>query len=435
MSLVAIVGRPNVGKSRLFNRIVGERLAIVDDKSGVTRDRLFAKSEWNGQSFELVDTGGLEISGEDLNLQIKEQTQLAIEEADLIVFVVNGRLGVTENDRYVAKNLHKTDKPVILAANFIDQPDQKDNIYDFLSLGFSDVYPISSSHGLGVADLLDKIIEELPNEASIEDNDQAIKFAIIGRPNVGKSSIVNAILGENRMVVADIPGVTRDSIDSRFITEDNDEFIVVDTAGINKRGRIIESTDKYSLLRAQQAISKAQIVLLVIDAEQGIIEQDKHVASYGFEEGRAIIVVVNKWDLLTKDNKTTEEWTKKIRNEFKFLDFAPIVFVSAKTGQRLNQLPELIKQVNANFNQRVSSSTLNDVINKSLSIKPPPTLKGRKLRVYYVTQVSTAPPTFVVFVNNHELMHFSYQRFLENQIRSNFDFEGTPIKLVIRNRN
>ena len=435
MSLVAIVGRPNVGKSRLFNRIIGERLAIVDDLSGVTRDRLFAKSEWNGQSFELVDTGGLEIDGEDLDVQIKEQTQLAIEEADLIVFVVNGRLGVTENDRYVAKNLHKSDKPVLIAANFIDQPDQKDNVYDFMSLGFPDIYPISSSHGLGVADLLDKIIDELPDEASLEEGEDAIKFAIIGRPNVGKSSIVNAILGENRMVVADVPGVTRDSVDSRFITEDNDEFIVVDTAGINKRGRIIESTDKYALLRAQQAIIKAQIVLLVIDAEQGIIEQDKHVASYGYEEGRAFIIVVNKWDLLEKNNKTTEEWTKKIRNEFKFLDFAPIVFISAKTGQRLERLPELVKLVNDNFNQRVSSSTLNDVINKSLSIKPPPTLKGRKLRVYYVTQVSTAPPTFVVFVNNHELMHFSYERFLENQIRSNFDFEGTPIKLVIRNRN
>lgn len=435
MALVAIVGRPNVGKSRLFNRIVGQRLAIVDDQSGVTRDRLFAKAEWNGQSFELVDTGGLEITDQDLNVQIKEQTQLAIEEADLIVFVVNGRLGLTENDRYVAKNLQKSDKPVIIAANFVDQPDQKDNIYDFMSLGFTDIYPISSTHGLGVADLLDKIIEELPNEASVEDNDQAIKFAIIGRPNVGKSSIVNAILGENRMVVADVAGVTRDSIDSRFITADNDEFVMVDTAGIKKRGRIIESTDKYSLLRAEQAIQKAQIVLLVIDAKEGIIEQDKHVASYGFEEGRAMIIVVNKWDLLDKDDKTVDQWTKQIRDEFKFLDFAPIVFVSAKTGQRLDRLPELVKQVNQNFNQRVSSSTLNDVISKSLSIKPPPTFKGKRLRVYYVTQVTTAPPTFVVFVNNQELMHFSYQRFLENQIRDNFDFQGTPIRLIIRNRN
>lgn len=435
MALVAIVGRPNVGKSRLFNRIVGQRLAIVDDQSGVTRDRLFAKAEWNGQSFELVDTGGLEITDQDLNVQIKEQTQLAIQEADLIVFVVNGRLGLTENDRYVAKNLQKSDKPVIIAANFVDQPDQKDNIYDFMSLGFTDIYPISSTHGLGVADLLDKIIEELPNEASVEDNDQAIKFAIIGRPNVGKSSIVNAILGENRMVVADVAGVTRDSIDSRFITADNDEFVMVDTAGIKKRGRIIESTDKYSLLRAEQAIQKAQIVLLVIDAKEGIIEQDKHVASYGFEEGRAMIIVVNKWDLLDKDDKTVDQWTKQIRDEFKFLDFAPIVFVSAKTGQRLDRLPELVKQVNQNFNQRVSSSTLNDVISKSLSIKPPPTFKGKRLRVYYVTQVTTAPPTFVVFVNNQELMHFSYQRFLENQIRDNFDFQGTPIRLIIRNRN
>lgn len=431
--VVAIVGRPNVGKSTVFNRIAGERISIVEDIAGVTRDRIYAQSEWLGQPFNLIDTGGIDIGDEPFLTQITEQAKIAIDEADVIVFVVSGREGVTDADEKVARILYQTDKPVILAVNKIDNPELRTEIYDFYSLGFGDPIAISGTHGIGTGDLLDRICEEFPvkGEAS-EDN--SIKFSFIGRPNVGKSSLVNAILGENRVIVSNVEGTTRDAIDTRFVTEDQTEFTMIDTAGIRKRGKVYESTEKYSVLRAMRAIDRSDVVCVVLNAEEGIREQDKHVAGYAHEAGRGIIIVVNKWDTLKKDNHTMKEFETKIRQEFQYLSYAPIIFVSAKTHQRLENLPSLIKKVNDNHARRVSSAVLNDVVMDAIAHNPTPTDNGKRLRVYYATQVAVKPPTLVVFVNDPELMHFSYERFLENQIRTAFDFEGTPINVVSRRR-
>lgn len=431
--VVAIVGRPNVGKSTIFNRILGERVSIVEDVPGVTRDRIYGKSEWLNYDFRVIDTGGIEFQDEPFAKEIKAQVDVAIDEADVIVMLANAREGLTKDDEHVAQLLYKVKKPVILAVNKVDNPEMRNEIYDFYALGLGDPFPISGSHGLGLGDLLDEIIKHFPDEAS-EQEDDAIRFSIIGRPNVGKSSIVNAILGEERVVVSNIEGTTRDAIDSRFITADGDEFVMVDTAGIRKRGKVYENIEKYSVMRAMKAIDDSNVALVVLDAERGILEQDKHVAGYAHDAGKAIIIVVNKWDAIKKDDKTTREWEEKIRTEFKFLDYAPIVFVSALTGKRLDRLPQLIKDVDYNHKKRISSSTLNDVIADAIITNPTPTDNGRRLRVYYATQVAVQPPTFVVFVNDVELMHFSYQRFLENQIRQHFDFTGTPIKLLIRAR-
>lgn len=430
---MAIVGRPNVGKSTVFNRIAGERISIVEDIAGVTRDRIYAQSEWLGQPFNLIDTGGIDIGDEPFLTQITEQAKIAIDEADVIVFVVSGREGVTDADEKVARILYQTDKPVILAVNKIDNPELRTEIYDFYSLGFGDPIAISGTHGIGTGDLLDRICEEFPvkGEAS-EDN--SIKFSFIGRPNVGKSSLVNAILGENRVIVSNVEGTTRDAIDTRFVTEDQTEFTMIDTAGIRKRGKVYESTEKYSVLRAMRAIDRSDVVCVVLNAEEGIREQDKHVAGYAHEAGRGIIIVVNKWDTLKKDNHTMKEFETKIRQEFQYLSYAPIIFVSAKTHQRLENLPSLIKKVNDNHARRVSSAVLNDVVMDAIAHNPTPTDNGKRLRVYYATQVAVKPPTLVVFVNDPELMHFSYERFLENQIRTAFDFEGTPINVVSRRR-
>lgn len=431
--VVAIVGRPNVGKSTVFNRIAGERISIVEDTPGVTRDRIYAKGEWLGQPFNLIDTGGIDMGDEPFLAQITEQAQIAIDEADVIVFVTSVKEGVTDADEKVAKILYRTDKPVILAVNKVDNPELRSEIYDFYSLGFGDPMPLSGTHGIGTGDLLDKVCQAFPKDGAKEQDD-SIKFSFIGRPNVGKSSLVNAILGENRVIVSNVEGTTRDAIDTKFVAEDGTEFTMIDTAGIRKKGKVYENTEKYSVLRAMRAIDRSDVVCVVLNAEEGIREQDKHVAGYAHEAGRGIIIVVNKWDTLKKDNHTMKEFEKTIRHEFQYLSYAPIVFVSAKTHQRLEQLPKLIERVNHNHERRISSAVLNDVIMDAIAHNPTPTDNGRRLRVYYATQVATKPPTFVVFVNDPELMHFSYERFLENQIRAAFDFEGTPIHVIERRR-
>jgi len=431
--VVAIVGRPNVGKSTVFNRIAGERISIVEDTPGVTRDRIYARSEWMGQAFNLIDTGGIDIGDEPFVTQITEQAEIAIDEADVIVFVTSVKEGVTDADEKVARILYKTDKPVILAVNKVDNPEVRSEIYDFYSLGFGDPVPISGTHGIGTGDLLDLIVKNFPEDAT-EEIDDSIKFSFIGRPNVGKSSLVNAILGENRVIVSNIEGTTRDAIDTKFTTEDGSVYTMIDTAGIRKKGKVYENTEKYSVLRAMQAIDRSDVVCVVLNAEEGIREQDKHVAGYAHDAGRGIVIVVNKWDTLKKDSYTMKEFESHIRNEFQYLSYAPIVFVSAKTHQRLNELPKLIKRVDENHSKRVSSAVLNDVIMDAIAHNPTPTDNGKRLRIYYATQVAVKPPTFVIFVNDPELMHFSYERFLENQLRAAFDFEGTPLRLIERRR-
>lgn len=431
--VVAIVGRPNVGKSTIFNRLAGERISIVEDTPGVTRDRIYARTEWLGHPFNLIDTGGIDIGDEPFLTQITEQAEIAIEEADVIIFVVSVKEGVTDADEKVARILYRTDKPVVLAVNKVDNPELRADIYDFYSLGFGEPIPVAGTHGIGTGDLLDKIIKEFPKDATNEEDD-SIKFSFIGRPNVGKSSLVNAILGENRVIVSNIEGTTRDVIDTRFETEDGTKYTMIDTAGIRKKGKVYENTEKYSVLRAMRAIDRSDVVCVVLNAEEGIREQDKHVAGYAHEAGRAIVIVVNKWDTLKKDNKTMSDFENLIRQEFQYLSYAPIVFVSAKTKQRLDKLPELIKRVNDNHEQRISSAVLNDVVMDAIAHNPTPTDNGKRLRIYYATQVAIKPPTFVIFVNDPELMHFSYERFLENQIREAFDFEGTPIHIIERRR-
>ena len=431
--VVAIVGRPNVGKSTVFNRIAGERISIVEDTPGVTRDRIYARSEWMGQAFNLIDTGGIDIGDEPFVTQITEQAEIAIDEADVIVFVTSVKEGVTDADEKVARILYKTDKPVILAVNKVDNPEVRSEMYDFYSLGFGDPVPISGTHGIGTGDLLDLIVKNFPEDAT-EEIDDSIKFSFIGRPNVGKSSLVNAILGENRVIVSNIEGTTRDAIDTKFTTEDGSVYTMIDTAGIRKKGKVYENTEKYSVLRAMQAIDRSDVVCVVLNAEEGIREQDKHVAGYAHDAGRGIVIVVNKWDTLKKDSYTMKEFESHIRNEFQYLSYAPIVFVSAKTHQRLNELPKLIRRVDENHSKRVSSAVLNDVIMDAIAHNPTPTDNGKRLRIYYATQVAVKPPTFVIFVNDPELMHFSYERFLENQLRAAFDFEGTPLHLIERRR-
>ncbi|GEO68385.1 ribosome biogenesis GTPase Der [Levilactobacillus acidifarinae] len=430
--VVAIVGRPNVGKSTLFNRIAGERISIVEDTPGVTRDRIYAPAEWLGTEFRMIDTGGIDMGDEPFLTQITQQAEIAIDEADVIVLVVSAPEGITDADEKVAKILYRSKKPVILAVNKADNPEVRETIYDFYALGFGDPYPVSGVHGLGLGDLLDAVVKEFPAEDGAP-KDDSIRFSLIGRPNVGKSSLVNAMLGEDRVIVSNIAGTTRDAIDTKF-TADDTRFTMVDTAGIRKRGKVYENTERYSVMRAMRAIDDSDVVLVVLNAEEGIREQDKRVAGYAHEAGRGIIILVNKWDTLKKDNHTLTDFENLIRAEFQYLSYAPILFVSAKTGQRLSQLPAMIKRVSANHNQRVQSATLNDVIMDAIALNPTPSDNGKRLRVYYATQVAVAPPTFVVFVNDPKMMHFSYERFLENQIREHFDFEGTPLHLIERAR-
>lgn len=431
--VVAIVGRPNVGKSTIFNRIVGERVSIVEDIPGVTRDRIYSSAEWLTHDFNIIDTGGIEIGDEPFLEQIRQQAEIAIQEADVIIFMTNGREGVTAADEQVAKILYKTKKPVVLAVNKVDNPDMREMIYDFYALGFGEPWPISGSHGLGLGDLLDECAKHFPQDEEEQYGDDVIKFSLIGRPNVGKSSLVNAFLGQDRVIVSDIAGTTRDAIDTPY-EYDGQEYVIIDTAGMRKKGKVYETTEKYSVLRALRAIERSDVVLVVLNAEEGIQEQDKKIAGYAHEAGKAVIIVVNKWDAIEKDEKTMNFYTHQIREHFLFLDYAPIIFVSANTKQRVHQILPIIQRVSENHAMRIQSSILNEVIEDAVARNPAPTDKGRRLRLYYATQVAIKPPTFVVFVNDTELMHFSYERFLENRIRETFDFEGTPIRLITRAR-
>lgn len=432
--VVAIVGRPNVGKSTLFNRIAGERIAIVEDTPGVTRDRLYAHGEWLGKNFSMIDTGGIEMSDHPLLTQIRQQAEIAIEEADVIIMVVNVENGVTDADEQVAQILYRSNKPVVLAVNKVDNPERRLDVYDFYQLGLGEPYPVSSVHGVGLGDMLDAVIENFA-EKDAEEEDDRIRFSFIGRPNVGKSSLVNAILGENRVIVSDMAGTTRDAINTQFTAKDGREFTMVDTAGIKKKGKLYENTERYALMRSMRAIDDSDVVLVVLNAEEGIRELDKHIAGYAHEAGRAVIIVVNKWDTIPdRDQRTMTDFTNLIRHEFQYLSYAPIVFVSAKTKQRLSRLPEMIEEAYDHQHRRIQSAVLNDVLMDALAANPTPSSNGRRLRVYYATQVAVAPPTFVIFVNDPDLMHFSYARYLENRIRAAFDFTGTPIRLIKRRR-
>lgn len=434
-SKVAIVGRPNVGKSTIFNRIIGERLSIVEDKPGVTRDRIYGSAEWLGKEFSLIDTGGITLEDLPMDIAVKSQAEIAIEEADVIIFIADIRDGVTSLDEDIAQILYRSDKPVVLALNKADNPEQRADQYEFYALGLDEPYPISGTHGLGIGDLLDQVVSYFNEDDLDVYDDSVIRFSLIGRPNVGKSSLVNKVLGEDRVIVSEVEGTTRDATDTPFVDEEGQEFVIIDTAGIRKRGKVYENTEKYSVLRALSAIERSDVVLSVISAEEGIREQDSRVFSYAHDEGKSIILLVNKWDMVEKDTNTMRDFELDIRQRFKFLEYAPILFVSAETGERLHRLPELIKSVYESRMQRVQSSVLNDVLMDALAMNPAPRVKSKRLKVFYMTQVAVGPPTFVVFVNDTDLLHFSYRRFLENQLRENFDFKGTPIKIIARHRS
>lgn len=433
--VIAIVGRPNVGKSTIFNRLIGDRLAIVEDKPGITRDRLYGTGEWLDTAFSVIDTGGIEIDGEDEIIKsVKIQAELAIEEADVIIFMVDGKAGVTPADEEISQLLFRSGKPVVLAVNKVDNQQRQDNIYEFYSLGFGEPVAISGSHGIGIGDLLDAALEHCPQDEEDEYGEEVIKIAVIGRPNVGKSSLVNAILGEDRVIVSGEAGTTRDAIDTPFERE-GQSFVLIDTAGMRKRGKVYENTEKYSVMRAMKAIERADVVLIVINGEEGIIEQDKHIAGYAHEAGKACVFIINKWDAVEKDDKTMQTFTQKLRDHFLFMPYAPILFVSAKTKQRLHKLIPIVVQVAENHAMRITTHLLNDIVMDAVAINPPPTDKGRRLRINYATQVAVKPPTFILFVNQPELMHFSYERYLENKIRGAFSFEGTPLRLFTRRKS
>ena len=430
--VVAIIGSPNVGKSTIFNRMIGERHAIVDDEAGITRDRLYAKCEWLGKSFNIIDTGGIEIENRPFQEQIRIQSEIAIEEADVIVFIVDGKLGITSDDQMVARMLYKVKKTIILAVNKIDEGSHISDAHEFYALGLGEPLIVSGAHGIGIGDLLNKIIQYLP-EDNDEVDDEKITFCMVGRPNVGKSSLVNAILNEERVIVSNISGTTRDSIDTPF-TKGDKQYVVIDTAGLKKRGKIFEAIDKYSAIRALKAIERSEIVLLVLDGKEGITEQDKHVISYATDQHKAIIIVVNKYDLVEKETNTISEMTKWIRQEYKFLDYAPICFVSALKKQRINTIFQTLEMVHSAYHTRVKTSLLNDVMQDAQMMNQAPNFNGGRIKILYCSQVSSAPPTIVLFVNNSDWMHFSYLRYLENRLRETFNFEGTPINLVVRNR-
>ncbi|PWA12385.1 ribosome biogenesis GTPase Der [Pueribacillus theae] len=432
--VVAIVGRPNVGKSTIFNRIIGERISIVEDMPGVTRDRIYGTGDWLNHTFHLIDTGGIDIGDEPLLVQIRQQAEIAIDEADVIIFVVNGRDGITSADEEIAKLLFRSKKPVVLVVNKIDNFEKRNEAYEFYSLGMGEPIPVSGSHGLGVGDMLDEVVSHFPTIDLEEYDENVICFSLIGRPNVGKSSLVNSILGRERVIVSNIAGTTRDAIDSSFEKE-GQEYVIIDTAGMRKRGKVYETTEKYSVLRALRAIERSDVVLVILNAEEGIIEQDKKIAGYAHEAGRALIIVVNKWDAIEKDERTMQQFEAKIRDEFQFISYAPILFVSAHTKQRLNAILPMIQTVAENHALRVKTNVLNDVIMDAIAMNPTPTIKGKRLKINYATQVSVKPPTFVVFVNDPELLHFSYKRFLENRIRDTFGFKGTPIRIIARKKN
>jgi len=432
--IVAIVGRPNVGKSTLFNYIGQKRVSIVEDMPGVTRDRVYLDAEWLGREFTMIDTGGIELESTDKILTaIRYQAKLAIDEADAILFIVDGRVGVTSADEAVAVILRNTRKPVILAVNKVDNMQKAHEIYEFYNLGLGDPMAISSTNALNIGDLLDEIVKCLPNEEIIEEDPEQIKVAIIGRPNVGKSSLVNLLVGEERVIVSDVAGTTRDAIDTHFVKDDT-SFILVDTAGMRRKSRIDLPVERYSVMRALRAVDRSDVVLMVIDAVDGVTEQDKKIAGYAHDAGKACVIIVNKWDLMVKDSKTTLRYTEEIRTELAFMQYAPVLFVSALTKQRIPRITELIKFVSEQHTMRVATSVLNQVVEDAISINPPPSQHGKRLKIFFTTQPNVKPPTFVFFVNDEAIMHFSYLRFLENKLRETFGFEGTPLKLVVRGR-
>ena len=432
--IVAIVGRPNVGKSTLFNRLTKTKLAIVEDTPGVTRDRLYQDVEWNGKVFTLIDTGGIEMNSKDSILTaVKKQAQIAIEEADLILFVCDGQMGISSEDAEVAQMLMRTKKDVMLVVNKIEDYSNPEELYEYYELGLGEIYPISASHGMNTGDLLDEILERLGDIDNEEYDPDVIKIAVIGRPNVGKSSLTNAILGQERCIVSNVPGTTRDAIDTAF-SRDGQDYAIIDTAGMRKRGKVFETTEKYSVIRSLRAVDRCDVVLMVINAEEGLIEQDKKIAGYAHEQGKGLILVVNKWDLLEKDDKTYTEFEKNLRKNLLFMSYAPIIFVSALTKQRVHKVLDLVKYVAEQQSVRISTSVLNEIVREAVMQNPPPTDKGKRLKILYITQSGVKPPTFVLFVNEPEILHFSYERYLENKLRESFGFEGTSIKFIVRKR-
>ena len=433
--LAAIVGRPNVGKSTLFNKLIGQRLSIVEDTPGVTRDRIYGKAEWLGQSFMLVDTGGIEPNTKDVILsQMREQAQLAIDSANVIIFVADITTGVTANDEAVASMLLKSGKPVVLCVNKCDTlGTPPPEIYEFYNLGLGDPIPVSSVHGHGTGDLLDAVIAGMPEGQDEEEDEALIKVAVIGRPNAGKSSLINKVAGEQRVIVSDIAGTTRDAIDT-VVERDGEKYLFIDTAGIRRKSKVTESIEHYSVLRAYMAIDRADVCVIMIDANEGFAEQDSKVAGYAHDQGKACVIAINKWDSIEKDDKTMSEFRKKLEVDFSFMSYAPIVFISALTGQRTDKLFELIKYTAEQNARRITTGMLNDLLSYATSRVQPPSDKGKRLKLYYMTQASTKPPTFVVFCNNKELFHYSYQRYIENQIREAFTLDATPIRIVVRER-
>ncbi|MGU8397912.1 ribosome biogenesis GTPase Der [Clostridium perfringens] len=432
--IVAMVGRPNVGKSTLFNKLAGKRISIVQDTPGVTRDRVYAESEWLNRKFTMIDTGGIEPESSDIIVkQMRRQAQIAIEMADVIVFVVDGKEGLTAADQEVAQMLRKSKKPVVLVVNKIDRLALEENSYEFYNLGIGDHITISASQGLGLGDMLDEVVKYFNDPSEDEEDDEYIRIAMIGKPNVGKSSLINRLLGEERVIVSNVPGTTRDSIDSYLETEDG-KFILVDTAGLRRKSKVKEEIERYSVIRTYAAIEKADVAILVIDAEQGITEQDEKIIGYAHEMNKAIMVVVNKWDLIEKDDKTLSNYQKDLQQKLKFMPYAKYLFISALTGQRVHKILSTAKYCYDNYSKRVSTGLLNDVISKAVLMKEPPVVALKRLKIYYATQVATKPPKFVFFVNDPNLLHFSYGRYLENQLRESFDFDGTGIEIEYRAR-
>ena len=433
--IVAVVGRPNVGKSTLFNRIVGQKISIVDDQPGVTRDRLYANTEWLGHNFTLIDTGGLDpVSDDFITRHIFRQVEAAIDSADVVVFLTDIKSGIMDADRQVAEMLRKAKKNVVLVVNKVDVPTRDNHeLFEFYELGVGDPIPISAGQALGLGDMLDEIIKFFHGKAESEDDEDRIRVAVVGKPNVGKSSLINKILGEQRLIVSEVPGTTRDAVDT-FVTRDGKDYIFVDTAGIRRKSKVNENIERYSILRTISAVERCEVCVLLIDAEEGITEQDTKIAGIAHERGRAAIIAVNKWDKIEKNDKTAREFTAKIEAELKYMPYAPKIFVSAVTGQRIHKLFELIHTVYQNHAHRVATGVLNEVVLEATAMHAPPTDKGRALRVYYATQVSVKPPTFVLFVNDSKLMHFSYKRYLENNIREAFGFFGTPVHFIIRDK-
>lgn len=433
--LVAIVGRPNVGKSTLFNRLIGKRVSIVEDTPGVTRDRIYGDAEWLDHAFTLIDTGGIEPASEDkIAVQMRRQAELAVETADVILFLVDGREGMTAADQEVAAMLRRCKKPVVLGVNKLDAPKFHEAVYEFYELGLGEPYIVSAGQGIGLGDLLEAICSYFPKTENAEE-DQRIHIAIVGKPNVGKSSLTNALLGEERVIVSDVPGTTRDAIDTPF-TQNGKQYVLIDTAGIRRKRAIEdESIERYSVIRSLAAVRRADVVLFVCDAEQGLSEQDVKIAGYVHEEGKPSVVIVNKWDLIEKDTHTMNRFKKDMEVDLAFMNYVPFLFISAKSGQRVNKVIEEVDEVYAQSTRRISTGTLNDVVNEAVSLNEPPTQNGRRLKLFYATQVAVQPPTFVIFVNDAALVHFSYERYLDNYFRKTFGFTGTPIRLLFRNRS